>query len=138
MSTALKLYEISDQYLSALDALPESGLDAETIADTMEGLDGQLVIKSQAVCAYVLNLEAEADAVETAAKRMADRAKSLRSRVDSLRGYLHQNMVRTGITEIKANDGTFRARSRSNRREVHSREVHARDPGTIRAGQAND
>lgn len=114
MSTALKLYELTDEYLQALSALPESGLDAQTIADTLEGLEGTLTVKAQAVLAYCLNLEAEADAVEMAGKRMQARAKALRGQFDSLRGYLHENMTKAGITEIKALDGTFRARIRDN------------------------
>ena len=118
MSTSLKLYELSGQYLEALQALPESGLDGQTIHDTLEGLEGSLQAKAQNVLAYCLNLEAEADAVEMAGKRMQARAKSLRSQYDSLRGYLHENMLKAGITEIKARDGTFRARVRDNPESV--------------------
>lgn len=118
MSTALKLYELTDEYLQALSALPESGLDAQTIADTLEGLEGTLTVKAQAVLAYCLNLEAEADAVEMAGKRMQARAKALRGQFESLRGYLHENMTKAGITEIKALDGTFRARIRDNPESV--------------------
>jgi hypothetical protein len=114
MGTGIKLYELSDEYLRALSDLPESGLDEQTIADTLEGLEGALTVKAQAVLAYCLNLEAEADAVEMAAKRMQARAKTLKAQYDSLRGYLHANMLKSGITEIKAVDGTFRARIRDN------------------------
>lgn len=110
----LKLYELAGDYQRALVELPESGLDEQTIADTLEGLQGALVIKGQNVAAYCLNLEAEAEAVETVAKRVSERAKAMRARAESLRGYLYANMKRTGITEIKANDGSFTAKLRTN------------------------
>ena len=114
----LKLYDMADTYLDALERLPESGLDDQTIADTMEGLEGALVQKAQNVVAYCLNLEAEANAIEEAAAKLKKRADVLQARRDSLRGYLHTHMLRAGITEIKALDGTFRARIRDNPESV--------------------
>ena len=110
----LRLYDIADTYLQALERLPESGLDEQTIADTMEGLEGALVQKAQNVAAYCLNLEAEANAIEEAAARLKKRAEALHARKDHLRGYLHTHMLRAGVTEVKALDGTFRARIRDN------------------------
>src|SRR3990167_11405266 len=110
----LKLYELADDYKRALIELPESGFDQQTIADTLEGLQGALVVKGQNVAAYCLNLEAEAEAVEAVANRVAERAKTMRGRADSLRGYLYANMKKAGITEIKANDGSFTAKLRAN------------------------
>ena len=110
----LKLYELADDYKRALVELPESGFDEQTIADTLEGLQGALVVKGQNVAAYCLNLEAEAEAVEAVAKRVAERAKIMRSRADSLRWYLYTNMKKAGIIEIKANDGSFTAKLKTN------------------------
>ena len=118
MTLALKLYELSEQYLHALDDLPESGLDAQTVSDTLEGIEGALVAKGQAVTAYVLNLEAEAEAIGQAAAKLKARAAVLANRRDHLKAYLHENMLKAGITEIKARDGTFRARIRNNPQSV--------------------
>lgn len=110
----LKLYEISENYVKALTELSESGLDAATIADTLEGLEGELIAKGQNVCAYMLNCEAEANAIDEAAKKLAARAKTIRAQGDGLRDYLKFHMEKSGITEIKANDGTFKATIRKN------------------------
>ena len=118
MKNALTLYEIADRYLNALDVLTDSDMDPQIVADTMESIEGELVVKGQAVTAYILNMEAEVEAIEEAAKKLAHRAKVLRNHRDSLKGYLHEQMIRTGITEIKALDGTFRARIRNNPRSV--------------------
>lgn len=110
----LKLYELANDYQRALVELPESGLDEQTIADTLEGLEGALTIKAQNVAAYCLNLEAEAEAVKAVGKRVTERAAALEARAQSLRGYLYANMKRSGISEIKANDGSFTARIKNN------------------------
>lgn len=110
----LKLYELADQYQRALAELPEVGLDEQTIADTLEGLEGAVTVKAQNVAAYCLNLDAEADAVEAAGKKLIERARAIRARHEGLRAYLYANMKRCGITEIRANDGTFKAAIRQN------------------------
>lgn len=111
---SLRLYEITDRFLTALEALPDSGLDEVTIFDTLESIEGELVEKGRNVAAYCLNLEAECDAVEAMAAKLKDRAKIARSRTDSLRQYLFVQMQRAGITEIKAIDGTFSAKIKNN------------------------
>ena len=45
---------------------------------------------------------------------MSERAKALEARSKSLRGYLYANMKRSGISEIKANDGSFTAKIKAN------------------------
>mgnify|MGYP001124589741 CR=1 FL=1 len=64
MPATLKLYELSDDYLQALDALTaQVELPPEAIADTLEGLTGAWDIKALNVARYVRNLEAEAAAI---------------------------------------------------------------------------
>jgi len=110
----LSLYALADEYARALAQLPETGLDDQTIADTLEGLQGAVEVKAQNVAAYCLNVEAEAEAIENAAKRLQERANALTKRTAHLRAYLMYNMKRAGITEIKAIDGTFGAKIRQN------------------------
>jgi len=65
--------------------------------------------KAQAVAAFILANEAEADLVETHAKALIDKAKKARKRSEWLRQYLSEHMNACGITEIKSDDGTFKA-----------------------------
>lgn len=107
---SLSLYVMADQYTQAFYALADSDFDNETIDDTLDGLEGELVEKGKAVVAFSLNLDAEIDAMKVAEKRIADRRKMLENKRDRLREYLKMNMARCGITEIKANDGSFIAK----------------------------
>ena len=61
------LYEIVAEYRAQLDALAELDLDAQTYADTLESMDGDLQDKLRAVIAYSLDLEIEATGAAAAA-----------------------------------------------------------------------
>ena len=110
----LSLYTLASEYAAALAQLPEAGLDEQTISDTLEGLQGAVEVKAQNVAAYCLNVDAEADAIDTAIAKLSERRDTLKKRTASLRNYLLFNMKRSGITEIKALDGTFSAKIKQN------------------------
>lgn len=106
----MNLYEISNAYLATAQQLAELDLDEQTLSDTLEAEQWPVEEKARAVSAMILNLELEAESVKAAGERIAKRAKSLQARADWLHNYLLVNMQRTGITEIKSIDGTFRAK----------------------------
>jgi len=102
----LSLYEITDDYLAALqtlESLAETGqLSPEVVADTIEGLSGDLEVKAKNVIGYAKSLEAESDAIKAATEPMLDRAAGLRHKAEWMRHYVQKAMERTGITEIKS------------------------------------
>lgn len=92
MNSALKLYEISNQF-QALESLGESDdLPAEVIANTLEALEGDFEAKAVQVAKFVLALEANADAIEGAAKAMGARSTRVYARAQSIKAYLHFHM----------------------------------------------
>lgn len=96
-----QLYVLAQQYRADLDQLAELDLDPQTLADTIEGMGGELEQKAVAVAMWARNLEASADAIEEAAKAMQERAKAARKRADSTRAYLLGAMQSTGIKKIE-------------------------------------
>ena len=108
--TAIKLYELADEYTAALSVLDDPDLPEEVVRDTMEALQGGLLEKGRAVAAYALNLSVEIEALKAHEKRVAAKRKTLEAREEWMRDYLKTNMEKCGITEIKANDGTFTAK----------------------------
>lgn len=92
MNSALKLYEISNQFQS-LEMLGESDdLPAEVVKDTLEALAGDFETKAVEVAKFVLSLEANAQAIEYAATMMSARATRVMNRAQSIRAYLHFHM----------------------------------------------
>lgn len=114
----LSLYHMTADYTAALAGLQELDIDEQTLADTLEGLTGELTIKAANVAAFALNLEAEAEAAKAAEERIQKRRKALESRAKQLREYLLNNMQRAGISEIAAIDQSFRARIMAGRESV--------------------
>ena len=96
------LYELSDEYQVAQNRLVELDFDEQTIADTLEGLAGDLEAKAINVGMFIRNLEASADAIKEAEKQMADRRKSLEKKADAIKTYLKNNMQACGITKIES------------------------------------
>lgn len=94
-------------------------IDPET-GELPEGLDQARSIvatKAQAVAAFILSNNAEADMVEAHAEALMDRVKAARRRSDWLRQYLGSHMAACGVSEIKSDDGTFRAKLEAGRDE---------------------
>lgn len=98
------LYEVVASYRADLDALNALDLDAQTYADTLDGMQGALQDKLRAVIAYSLDLEIEATGAAAASKRMKERAESLDNRVKWLRDYALRAMEATGIGEISTDE----------------------------------
>lgn len=114
----LSLYQMTEDYRQALAVLSESDIDEQAIADTLEGLQGELTMKAANVAAFALNLEAEAEAAKAAEDRIKRRRQVLESRAKQLREYLLSNMQRAGIAEIAALDKSFRVRVMQGRESV--------------------
>lgn len=98
---SLTLYQIADEYLRDLDRLNEADLDDQTFADTLESLGGELEVKATNVAMFIRNLEANADAIKAAEAAMYARRKALENKVERIKTYLLDNMMRTGITKIE-------------------------------------
>lgn len=94
------LYLLADQYRADLAKLAELDMPPEVVADTLEGLGGELEAKAQNVALFARSLEAEADAVRQWAKEATDRAKALEARAESMRDYLARCMEACGIEKI--------------------------------------
>jgi len=101
-SSSLRLYQIADDYLIALEALAElDDLPPEAIADTLEGLAGTFQDKAAHVAAYIRTLDAEAAAIAAARQAMERREAALRRHAERLRDYLKGQMERTGIPRVR-------------------------------------
>jgi hypothetical protein len=100
----LKLYQIADDYLQALDALAArvdtDGSLPDAIHDALNQLEGTFEAKAVNVAAYIRSLEAEAQAIAAVKQSMERRIKSLEYQSFSLRSYLQGEMERTGLTRI--------------------------------------
>ncbi|SPA44647.1 siphovirus Gp157 family protein [Cupriavidus taiwanensis] len=105
--SGLTLYTAAQDVVDLLDAFdPETG----EFPEGFEAALTQFKAKGQSVVAYLLNRDAEVEAIDGAIKRLQDRKKSLARRNDWLRDYLKDNMRAAGISELAAIDGSWKAK----------------------------
>ncbi len=103
----ISLYQISQDLLQALD----SAFDPET-GELLPAFEEQRALfngKAGQVAAYILSVEAEAEKAKVAVQRIKKLADAASKRAEALRRYLTENMGATGVREIKADDGSFKA-----------------------------
>ena len=125
----ITLYECTADVLAVLDHHFDSDTEA---ADTLEAVIGQFEAKAQSVAAYILNREAEIGLLEEHIKTMQGKLKTLKNRNGSLKEYMHRQMTAAGITEIKADNGTFSAKIVKNPPSVDVYDITLLDPAYIR------
>ena len=98
----MKLYELTEDYQRALYEMSEiEGLDNEAIADTLEGLKGELKDKAQSVAAYFQNLDSNVKELKDAENRIKARRGVMERQSAGLKDYLRINMAQAGITSIE-------------------------------------
>jgi hypothetical protein len=103
------LYALVEQFRE-LERLDVEEIDDQALADTLEGLKGEITVKATNCALFARNIETFADTVDEAAAQMAERAKRLRRKADSIRAYLLDQMRGAGISKIQAPEFTVSIR----------------------------
>jgi len=112
------LYQLVEQHRGLARLCDETDVDSQALADTLEGLHGDIEIKAESTAMVIRNIEADADAIDDAAKQMQARARRLRDRADAIKTYLLVNMQATGITKISCKYFTISLRKNPPRVDV--------------------
>lgn len=95
------LYEIAAEYRQTAEKLADLDLPPEVVADTLEGISGDLQTKAQNVAMFILSMESTAEAIKKAEANMAARRKAIENRAEHVRQYLLSNMTSCGISKIE-------------------------------------
>ena len=105
------LFEIASEHKQLEAKLRDLGLDEQTIADTLESEEGDLVDKLAAVMAVAVSMEAEARMVDSeVVQRAQRRVEQLCNRAARLREYALDAMVGCNKLEVSQPDLRFRVR----------------------------
>ena len=99
--SSLTLYELAADYREAAEKLADLDLPPEAVADTLEGLSGDLEVKASNVIMFARNCEALAAQIKDAEAQMAARRKALENRAAAMRDYCLRNMQAAGIQKIE-------------------------------------
>lgn len=97
----MNLYELTESMLAVQDLLESDEFDEQTIADTLDAVEGAYEYKMENCCKVIKNLEADIEALKAEAKRLTDKRRRLETNIESLKSRMFDSMKVTGKTKIK-------------------------------------
>ena len=103
------LYKIANEYA----VLSNSDMDAEMIADTLEGIQGEFEDKAEQLLAIIKNSQSLEAALKAEAKALTDRAKAEANRVNGIKAYMASSMETMEIKKLNAGVHTISTRKGS-------------------------
>lgn len=95
------LYELTAEYLELLKMASDPDVDPEVLADTMEGMEGELEDKADGYAKVIRTLEGDCTVLDGEIKRLTARKKAVETNVKRIKESLQAAMVATGKTKFK-------------------------------------
>lgn len=95
------IYEITSDYLRIMAMMEDPELDPQTLADTLEGIEGELEVKAENYAKVMRNLEADVVGIKAEIDRLSDRKKVIDNNIKQMKKALQEAMEITGKTKFK-------------------------------------
>lgn len=95
------LYEITQDYMTILAMMEDPELDPQTLADTMEAVEGELEVKAENYAKVIRNLEADVAGIKAEIDRLSERKKTIENNIKRMKEALQFSMETTGKTKFK-------------------------------------
>ena len=102
------LYEIATELETLYDMSTDPECDPQALADTIEGVMGELEVKASS-CVYVIKqLEMEQEKAEAVSKEFSNKAQVRANSLKRIKEAIMLTMDRLGLTELEAGDYTIK------------------------------
>lgn len=101
------LYSLTEEYQELMSMALDPDVDPEALADTLEGIEGEIENKADGYAKVMRNLEADASAIKTEIARLTERNKHIEANVDRMKRSLETAMRLTGKTKFKTSLFSF-------------------------------
>lgn len=105
------LYEITQDYMTILAMMEDPELDPQTLADTMEAVEGELEVKAENYAKVIRNLEGDIAAIKGEVERLSAKKKTLENNIKNMKSALMMAMETTGKTKFKTELFSFSVRN---------------------------
>jgi hypothetical protein len=102
-----RLYELTADYQAVLDMMDNPDIDPQMIADTLEGIEGEIEQKADGYAMVMREAAASAEWLGAEIKRLQARKKSLDSNIARMSETLKDAMNAVGKRSIKTERFTF-------------------------------
>lgn len=104
------LRELTQQYLEVLDMMQDPEVDQQTVADTLEAIDGDIEAKADAYAEIRETLKAKAKRLEDESKRLKEWSESIKKNVKRLETNLGASMITLGKLKFETDHHKFNYR----------------------------
>lgn len=98
--SGLTLFELAMEYRHITEVLMDTGVDEQTLTDTLEGEQWPLEVKAQQYGFVIKNLEATANSIKEAEKQMKARREAIERRASSLSERLKTGLEIAAISKL--------------------------------------
>ena len=97
----MTIYQITNDYLQLMQMMEDPELDPQTLADTMEGIEGELEDKADNYARVMKNMEADLNGIKAEIERLSTRKKTIENNIKRMKEALQFSMETTGKTKFK-------------------------------------
>ena len=97
----MTLYDLTQEYAQLLEMAEDADLDPQVLADTFEGLDGEIEEKADGYAKVIAQLKADAGGLEKEIERLTKRKESLEGNIKRMKDSLEDAMKTTGKKKFK-------------------------------------
>lgn len=95
------LYELTDEYKMVLEMSEDPDVDDQVLADTLEGIEGEIEYKADGYARVIREMEADARALKTEEERLSARRATIENRIKYLKARLQYAMLLVGKPKFK-------------------------------------
>ena len=103
----MTIYELTADFLRIQEMMEDPELDPQTLADTMEAVDGELEVKAENYAKVMKNLDGDIEALDNEIRRLTSRKKALENNIKNMKMALQSMMTITGKTKFKTDLFSF-------------------------------
>jgi len=101
------LYQLTGEYRQLMDMMEDPELDPQTLADTMEGIEGELEVKAENYAKMMRSLESDVAGLKAEEERIHNRRQVIENNIKRMKAALQLMMETTGKTKFKTDLFSF-------------------------------
>jgi len=101
------LYELTGEYLQLMEMMEDPELDPQTLADTMEGIEGELEVKAENYAKMMRSLDSDVAGLKAEEERLRNRRQTIENNIKRMKQALQSMMEITGKVKFKTDLFSF-------------------------------